>query len=184
MGRAHLYVLDLGPDEMHENDAAAQLSWLVAGRGVSISTPAQGKVNLTAQSRGLLKISVRGVAALNTINHLTLSTLYTAMPCEPGQPVAATKIVPLAVKSTFLKRAQRVRDRYGILMQARPFLPMPVGAVITGSGMASGRIADGFDTACPAWAKKADALCSVSLARSSCLRRSLSDVVRPAHIPW
>ena len=60
MGRAHLYVLDLGPDEMHENDAAAQLSWLVAGRGVSISTPAQGKVNLTAQSRGLLKISVRG----------------------------------------------------------------------------------------------------------------------------
>ncbi len=50
---------------------------------------------------------------------------------------------------------------YGILMQARPFLPMPVGAVITGSGMASGALPMASIQRAPPGRKK-PTLCAVS----------------------
>ena len=146
MGRLHLYVLDLSRGEVHENDAAQELARLVAGQGLELSAPAEGKVNFRAAHDGLLKVNIRGTARLNAASQLSLSTLHTNQACQKGQLVASAKIIPLTVPRQSLERAGKIRDRKGPLIEIKPFLPLKVGAVITGSEILSGRVADGFDT--------------------------------------
>ena len=77
MGRESLYVLHLGPGELHENDAAVEMARHLMGPNLKASAPAEGKVNLTATVNGLLKIEVKSQARLNSMPPLTLSTLHT-----------------------------------------------------------------------------------------------------------
>jgi len=144
MGRESLYVMQLGPGELHENDAALRLADLVQGRGLIAGRPAEGKVNLTAAGEGLLKIQTSLLARLNSSPPLTLSTLHTNTVVRPGQLVASAKIVPLALHRRYLERADRLRSRFGPLVTIKPFLPLEVGVVITGSEILSGRIENGF----------------------------------------
>lgn len=145
MGRQSLYILDLAPDELHENDAAQVLSGIIGGQGLRFSSPAEGKVNMSADLKGLLKVNVKGAAALNAINHLTLSTIHTNTVVHPGQLLASAKIVPLAVQQRFLDRAAKLTDRVGPIVEVLPFQPYRVGAVVTGQEVLTGRIVDGFD---------------------------------------
>jgi len=144
MGRRSLYIMELAPDELHENDAAVRLARILAGDGLAAGGPVEGKVNLTAESLGLLKVQVRATARLNAIPPLTLSTLHTNTVCSAGQLVASTKIVPLAIAQRYLIRAQTLRERFGPLISLKPFLSLKVGAVVTGSEIVNGRIEDGF----------------------------------------
>jgi len=145
MGRRSLYVMELNSHELHENDAAVELAAALAGPGLKPSQPAEGKVNLSAEAEGLFKVQVKAVARLNAIPNLALSTLHTNLVTRPGQLLASVKIVPLTVRRETLARAKRLRDRFGPLVSLKPFLPLRVGAVVTGSEIASGRIEDGFD---------------------------------------
>lgn len=145
MGRASLYILELAPDEVHENDAAAQLARALGGEGVIASAPGEGKVNLTSTRRGLLQIQVKGTARLNAINHLALSTRHTNSVVEAGELLASFKVVPLAVKRSFLERAIALKEKFGPLVQVAEFKPLKVGAVVTGGEVLSGRVVDGFD---------------------------------------
>lgn len=145
MGRSSLYVLELAPDEVHENDAAAELAQALAGEGVRLSSPAEGKVNLISARRGLLKIQVKATARFNAINHLALSTRHTDSVVEEGELLASFKVVPLAVKRSFLDRGIALRERFGPLVEVAAFKPLKVGAVVTGREVLTGRVVDGFD---------------------------------------
>ena len=52
MGREHLTLMELGPDEVHEDDAALRLAPVVAGRGVEVRGPREGKCVLIATGEG------------------------------------------------------------------------------------------------------------------------------------
>lgn len=145
MGRQHLYVMTLEPGDVHENDAAASLAEIISGPGVEISEATEGKVSLRAKQAGLLKVGVKGVARINAINHLAVSTLHTNTPCPAGELVAAAKVIPLVAPQKNLDRARAVGQKYGPLVSVKPFLPLKVGAVITGAEIMSGRVKDGFD---------------------------------------
>ncbi|MBW1713555.1 MAG: molybdopterin-binding protein, partial [Deltaproteobacteria bacterium] len=145
MGRESLYVMGLGPEELHENDAAIRLAQIIAGPGLEAGPPAEGKVNLSAAHEGLFKVKVKAAARLNAIPPLTLSTLHTNSVLKSGQLAASAKIVPLAVRRRYLDRAERLKDQVGgPLVELKPFLPLKVGAIITGSEILSGRIENGF----------------------------------------
>ena len=145
MGRESLYVMQLGPQELHENDAALRLADLIQGQGLIAGRPGEGKVNLTAAGEGLLKVQASPLARRNSSPPLTVSTLHTNTVVKAGQLVASAKIVPLAVHRRYLERADRLRSRYGPLITIKPFLELKVGAVITGSEIVSGRIENGFE---------------------------------------
>ena len=144
MGRESLYVLKLGPGELHENDAAVVMASHILGPNLKAGAPAEGKVNLTAARDGLLKIEVKTLARLNSMPPLTLSTLHTNSTVHQGQLVASAKIVPLAVHRRYLERMEKLAKANGPIIQVKPFLPLKVGAVVTGSEVLSGRVANGF----------------------------------------
>ena len=144
MGRESLYVLHLGPGELHENDAAVEMASFLKGPNLKATAPAEGKVNLLAETDGLLKIEVRSQARINSMPPLTLSTLHTNTAVTKGQLVASAKIVPLTVHERYLRRMEKLAKANGPIVQVKPFLPLRVGAVITGSEVLSGRVANGF----------------------------------------
>lgn len=144
MGRESLYIMHLGPGELHENDAAEIMAGHILGSNLKAGPPAEGKVNLTADRDGLLKIDVRALARLNSMPPLTLSTLHTNTAVHQGQLVASAKIVPLAVHRRYLERMEKLAKSNGPIIQVKPFLPLRVGAVVTGAEVLSGRVANGF----------------------------------------
>src|SRR5947208_6037275 len=58
VGKAHIYVMDLEKDEVHEEDAALRLAKAAAGKNLTLTAPSEGRVNLVAEIPGLLKVEV------------------------------------------------------------------------------------------------------------------------------
>ncbi|MBU2627440.1 MAG: molybdopterin-binding protein, partial [Proteobacteria bacterium] len=58
IGKQYLYVLDLGDDQLHENDAARRISRAISDPDLEFSDPREGKINISTPHAGLLKINV------------------------------------------------------------------------------------------------------------------------------
>ena len=77
LGKNHLYLIDLGDDEIHENQAAAILARALAGDGVVWEDdPKEGKIGLHAAFDGLLKVETTSLAAFNMIDEVMCATQH------------------------------------------------------------------------------------------------------------
>jgi hypothetical protein len=59
IGKENLYVWEKKEGYLHEDEAALRIAEAVAGSGISLTEPNEGKINLVAGLRGLLTIKVR-----------------------------------------------------------------------------------------------------------------------------
>lgn len=98
LGKDHLYIWDCGADSLHENEAALRIAKASAGPGVVFSEPGEGKVNLLADRRGLLKVDIEGVGQVNEIDEVILATRHTNLVVEKGDILAGTRVIPLVIK--------------------------------------------------------------------------------------
>ncbi|MEM8852904.1 MAG: hypothetical protein AAGD34_04330, partial [Pseudomonadota bacterium] len=90
-------VARLGPDDVHEDEAARILAHAVAGTGVVVERAATGRANLYAEVGGLTVIDKGGVDALNAVDPaITLATLERHQRVEAGRMVGTVKIIPFA----------------------------------------------------------------------------------------
>ncbi|TCL73143.1 molybdenum cofactor synthesis domain-containing protein [Hydrogenispora ethanolica] len=144
IGKNHLWVVPLGDGRVHENEAAGRLAAAAAAQGLSITKPREGKANIVAVHRGLLKINRSALAELNQIPDIAVVTLYDNTIVEPEQIVAAAKIIPLTMDREELERAERICGRAGPVIATRELFRLKVGIVVTGSEVYSGRIQDRF----------------------------------------
>ena len=97
IGKGHVYVVDLGPDLIHEDEAACRIAQAAAGPGIRLTKPSEGKVNFIAEISGLLKVNVPALTRLNAIDEVVLATLHTNHRTEAGRAVAGTRIIPPGV---------------------------------------------------------------------------------------
>ena len=56
MGKEHLYVWEMQPGMLHENDAAERLCAISKGPGMDRGQVKEGKIELTAQFAGLFQV--------------------------------------------------------------------------------------------------------------------------------
>ena len=56
MGKRHIAIVDYEEGDIHEDEAALKLARAASASGISLSEPSEGKVTLTAECNGLLKI--------------------------------------------------------------------------------------------------------------------------------
>ena len=145
IGKAQIYVLDLAPDQLHEDEAALRIAPAICGDNLSWSAPAEGKSNIVADQKGLLKVNVRGLTRINALNNIIVSTLKTNFPCTPGKKVAATRIIPLVIPKKKIEKLEGLARRFHPILTIKPFRKMRVGGVVTGSEIREGLIKDGFD---------------------------------------
>ena len=144
MGKAHVYVLELSRDQVHEDTAAQRIAAAASGPGIMMSIPSEGRVNLIAKYPGLLKVDVPALNRLNGIQDIVIATLHGNHRVAAGQPVAGTRVVPLVVAETKVAEAEAVCRDSGRVVFVLPFQSIAVGMVTTGSEVYSGRIQDRF----------------------------------------
>jgi molybdenum cofactor synthesis domain-containing protein len=144
IGKDNIYVLDLKDGLVHENDAAERIAKGAAGKSIRLSELSEGRINFLAATPGLLKIHVEALRQINMINDVVLSTLHSNQQVTPGRSVAGTRIIPLATPEENIQRVERIcRDNFPVI-DVKPFRPLNIGVITTGSEIYSGRITDKF----------------------------------------
>ena len=144
IGKEHIYLIEMGEGQLHENDAAARIAQAVCGTNVESAAPSEGRVNLTAKSTGLLKINRQAVAELNEVENMAFSTKHSDLLVKPGDLVAAVKIIPLVIEGSSVVDVEEKVTKYGEIVQVLPLSPLKVGTVITGNEVYYGRIQDKY----------------------------------------
>jgi molybdenum cofactor synthesis domain-containing protein len=161
IGKEHLFVLSLGPDEMHEDDAARAIAHSLMGEGVEVKgEPREGKITIVAGRDGLLTIDRERLKAFNMLGDVMCATLHTNTVVKKGREVAGTRAIPLVLKKGVVEEAVRIAA--GVMMSIPPQPPLAKGAVgggvitvrelrkpragvvITGNEVYHGRIKDAF----------------------------------------
>ena len=159
---------------------------------MALTPPKEGRINLMSAVDGLFSVNKKKLYALNSVEHVAFTTVPDRYPVKAGEMVAATRILPLYIDDTTLKKAERI-GKQGVI-KILPFKSMRGGLVVTGSEVFSGRIKDGSPIVeerlkklwigtyrkrvCP------DDVGSIRDAIKASLRRALSSLLRQADFPW
>ena len=93
---------------------------------------------------GLLKVQTAQLNWVNNLENVVFATLHSNRVVSKDQKVAGTRVVPVAIELSLLEEAERLSREPGPLLFIKPFKPLRVAVVITGSEVSSGRIKDGF----------------------------------------
>ena len=138
LGKKQVYVLKLEAGEVHEEEAARRMAKAVAGRGIKLQGPREGKVDFIARTLGLLKVKSRPLAKINGLGFAILSTRHNHSVVRPGEVVAGTRIIPLLTRESRVERVERIGRKEGPILEVLPLRPKKVGVVVTGSEDAGG----------------------------------------------
>ncbi|MFZ5646750.1 MAG: molybdopterin-binding protein, partial [Bacillota bacterium] len=144
LGKDHIYIWECGEDYLHENEAALRIAGASAGEGIKLTEPVEGKVNLIASRRGLLKILVDGVNLVNEIDEVILSTRHTNQVVDEGTLLAGTRVIPLVIKREKIESVEEVCKSTGPILEVKEIKPLKTGIVTTGNEVYHGRIVDRF----------------------------------------
>ena len=147
IGKERLFVLSLGPDDVHEDDAALSLAKALMGQGVTVKgDPREGKVTIVAGRDGLLTVDRERLKAFNMLGEFMCATLHTNTVVKKGREVAGTRAIPLVVKRDLVNRAVQVAASHlshGVI-EVKELRKPRAGVVITGNEVYHGRIKDAF----------------------------------------
>lgn len=144
LGKEHLYVWNLEKGFLHENDAALRIAAASKGAGVGLSEPKEGKVDLIAESDGLLKINVEKLYRVNENEKVVLSTIHGNVVVKKGKILAGTRIIPLVIEEDQIGHIEELAAEGNLIVEIKPLIPRKVGMVTTGNEVYQGRIQDKF----------------------------------------
>lgn len=146
LGKEHIYVLRLSPEEIHENEAALLMAEALAGPGTEYSPEiAEGKVSIRAATDGLLKVNREVLYQFNLLGEVMCATLQDNTPVTKGEQVAASRLIPLVGERRVVKQAVALAASETPVIRVLPLAKVKAGLVITGSEVFYGRIQDRFE---------------------------------------
>ena len=126
---------------LHEEEGAKELCRICQGAHMRAAPVREGKIELFAESSGLLKVDSRKLIALNSIGGLAALTLRGNRGVQEGEKVAALKIIPLFIEEEKLKRAEEICGEEKPV-NIIPYKHKKTGLIITGGEIFRKRIPD------------------------------------------
>lgn len=144
LGKEHLYVWEVNNSVIHEADAAARIAKAVAGPGLVLTQPVEGKVELQAKSAGLLKINIDALEEINEISEVVLASIHSNQLVSKGKTVAGCRVVPLVIDVDKICDVEQIGRLAFPVIEIKPLRSVKVGIVTTGSEVYHGRIQDKF----------------------------------------
>ena len=143
MGKENLYVWEMQPGIVHENDAAERLCALCISDGMDRSEVKEGKIELTAARAGLFTVDSKRLRAVNAIDELMIATRHGNTPVQPGDKLCGTRVIPLVIAEEKLVQAEQAVGNAPIL-RILPYKLRTCAIITTGSEVYHGRIEDKF----------------------------------------
>ncbi len=149
LGKERLFVLSLGPDDVHEDDAVAELAAALMGPGVRVEAePREGKINIIAERDGLLKVNQEALIEFNMLGEVMCATRHGNTVVKKGRVVAGTRAIPLVIKRSMIEKAvsigEQARSSGAPVVEVKEIRKPKAGIVITGNEVYYGRITDAF----------------------------------------
>ena len=143
VGKEHIYVWENDETMMHENDAAEVLCAICKGDNMSRGEVKEGKIELSAECDGVLRIDREKLYAVNSFGQMMIATRHGDFPVKKGDKLAGTRIIPLVIEKEKMEQVKAVAGDEPI-MKVEPFIQRKTGIVTTGNEVFYGRIKDEF----------------------------------------
>ncbi len=144
IGKQTVFVWEENAGEIHEDDCARRMAAMAPVSGAHYTEPAEGKVLLMADQRGLFRVNAPLLKQINSIGDITISTLPDHYPVEAGARLVSMRIVPLVTQEQQIIDAEALCAKEKLL-DLLPYQNKKLGVVITGSEVYHGRIKDKFE---------------------------------------
>ena len=144
IGKQHIFVWEENAGEIHEDDCARRMAAIAPVEGAHYTEPAEGKVLLFADQRGMFRVNTQLLKKIDSIGDITICTLPDHYPVEVGARLASMRIVPLVTKEEQIIEAERLCAKEPLL-RLLPYQHKKIGVIITGSEVYHGRIKDKFE---------------------------------------
>ena len=145
LGKEHLFLLEIGTGELHENDAALKLARSLAGENISVEKePCEGKITLKSARCGLLKVNAEALTHFNMVPDISCASRHNNSVVEVGDTVAMTRAIPLIIDENYVNQAVGIAQEAGAVFSVKAFTPLDTGLIITGNEVYYGRIEDKF----------------------------------------
>ena len=106
IGRQSVYVAELEPGDVDENNAARRVARAIAGPGLRLPGAASGRANALAAVLGVLRVDAARLDQLNNLEGVTVATLAAHSPVRPHQIAATVKIIPFALPEATVLAAE------------------------------------------------------------------------------
>jgi molybdopterin biosynthesis enzyme len=143
MGKEHLYVWEMTPGMLHENDAAERLYALCANEHMDRSEVKEGKIELKAACDGLFRVNSEKLIAVNTVEDIMIATRKGGTAVRKGDKLAGMRVIPLIIPEEKLQAAEQAAGD-APLLELKPWVRKTAAIVATGSEVKKGLIQDTF----------------------------------------
>lgn len=143
MGKEHLYVWEMTPGMVHENDAAERLYALCKNRYMTRSEVKEGKIELRAGCDGLFRVNSERLIAVNSVDEVMIATRRGNTAVRKGDKLAGMRVIPLVIADQKLKEAEQAAGNQPLL-ELLPYRLKTAAVVITGNEVKKGLIQDTF----------------------------------------
>lgn len=143
MGKEHLYVWEKKEGMLHENEAAEILYELCKSENVRPSEIKEGKIEVIADTDGLLKIDKERLYQVNALGDMMIATIHGNIPVKKGTKIAGTRVIPLIIEEEKMNQAKKLVGEKP-LIEILPFVKKKAVIITTGSEVFKGRIQDKF----------------------------------------
>ena len=143
MGKEHLYVWELVPGMLHEDEGAARLAALCRGKNMTLSAPKEGKIEVFADCGGLFQVDSQRLTAVNSVGDVMIATRHGNTAVHKGDKLAGTRVIPLIIPEEILEKAEKAAGAKPLL-SLRPWKLKTAAVIVTGNEVKAGRIQDVF----------------------------------------
>lgn len=145
LGKEHLFALNIGPDEVHEDDAAIRLAKALTGPGIIFDDlPSEGKLSLKSAHRGLLKVDVKALTEISLIPEICCASQHNNTIVEKEEIVSAARAIPLIIDKKTLEAATDIAEAAGGIFSVKQLSQPKTGLIVTGNEVYNGLIDDKF----------------------------------------
>ena len=128
-GIDELHVVRMEAGDLHEDEAARALAQIVAGPGITRHEPVESQARLSAAINGIFQVDVPTLQSLNSIQDVSVFTLFDGQLVSKDKTVAGVKVTPFVVPVARLHDAQRLVGNHGVV-RVLAFQPMRVAILV------------------------------------------------------
>ena len=143
MGKEHLYVWEMTPGMLHENDAAERLLALCGSEHMTRTAVKEGKIELRADCDGLFLVRSERLLAVNSQDEVMIATRKGGTAVRRGDKLAGMRVIPLVIEEEKLRRAEQAAGSEPLL-SLHPYVRKTACLVVTGNEVKKGLIQDTF----------------------------------------
>ncbi len=143
VGKDNIYIWENNENMLHEDEAAEILRDICINEHMHATEPKEGKIELIADTDGLLLIDIDRLRAVNSLPEMMIATRASGFVVKEGEKLCGTRVIPLIIEKEKMERAKDVAGSEPLLRLV-PLKSKKVGVVTTGNEVFYGRIQDTF----------------------------------------